>query len=217
MGVLLSIGFTVFMLVIAIVGLCFEAAITIMPYISGMFIVLLIYTEVPFADTLIPDHSAISYFFDLVIVETVIAALMHIRLIGEAAALLFSEIMVGIISMFILDSIEPDSIGYCIFVSVVYLLGNAVFLGANVGRHKSMEKNSPAGVIISSCMCAFIAYFIVAIPTELLWEKYISEFHPTAVGIFSVAYCVLRIVVCGGIILNGIYRVFQQHRSPITI
>lgn len=217
MGVLFSIGFTVFMLAIAVVGLCFEAAITIMPYISGMFIGLLIYTEVPFADTLIPGHLTISYFLILVIVETVIAALMHIRLFGEAAALLLSEIMVGIISMFILDSIEPDSIGYCIFVSVVYLLGNAVFLGANVGRHKSMEKNSPAGILISSCMCACIAYFIVAIPAELLWEKYISEFRPTAIGIFSVAYLIMRIVVCSGIISKGVLKVFQERRLPMII
>lgn len=217
MGVLLSIGFTIFMLAIAIVGLCFEAAITIMPYISGMFIGLLIYTEVPFADALIPGHLTISYFLILAIVETVIAALMHIRLIGEAAALLFSEIMVGIISMFILDSIEPDSIRYCIIISMVYLLGNAIFLGTNVVRHKSMEKNSPAGIIISSCMCACIAYFIVAIPAELLWEKYISEFHPTAVGVFSGAYLILRIVIFSGIISKGVLKVFQDRRLPMII
>lgn len=63
-----------------------------------------------------------NYCVILIIVEVIIAALMRIKWTGRAAALCFSEIMVGIISMFIFDAMKPDSIGYCVFITLVYLV-----------------------------------------------------------------------------------------------
>ena len=100
---------------------------------------------------------------------------MRIKWTGRAAALCFSEIMVGIISMFIFDAMKPDSIGYCVFITLVYLVGNLVFLTTNSSKYASEEKPVPAGIIISTLMYAIAAYFILAIPAELLWQKYIEQ------------------------------------------
>ena len=123
MMVLLSVGLVLLMAGVLIVTICFSAALSIMPYISGALISLVICTEVPFAKEIVPDHPFMNYCVILIIVEVIIAALMRIKWIGRATALCFNEIMVGIISMFILDAMKPDSIGYCVFITLVYLVG----------------------------------------------------------------------------------------------
>lgn len=55
-------------------------------------------------------------------------------------------------------------------------------------------------------MYAIAAYFILAIPAELLWQKYIEQTYPSAVVGFMVVYWALRIVICGGILVKGIMR-----------
>ena len=91
-----------------------------------------------------------NYCVIMIIVEVIIAALMRIKWTGRAAALCFSEIMVGIISMFIFDAMKPDSIGYCVFITLVYLVGNLVFLTTNSSKYASEEKPVPAGISICS-------------------------------------------------------------------
>lgn len=206
MMVLLSVGLVLLMAGVLIVTICFSAALSIMPYISGALLSLAICTEVPFAKEIVPDHPFMNYCVILIIVEVIIAALMRIKWTGRATALCFSEIMVGIISMFILDAMEPDSIGYCVFITLVYLVGNLVFLTTNSSKYASEEKPVPAGIIISTLMYAIAAYFILAIPAELLWQKYIEQTFPSAVVGFMVAYWTLRIVICGGILVKGIIR-----------
>lgn len=147
-----------------------------------------------------------NYCVILIIVGVIIAALMRIKWTGRAAALCFSEIMVGIISMFIFDAMKPDSIGYCVFITLVYLVGNLVFLTTNSSKYASEEKPVPAGIIISTLMYAIAAYFILAIPAELLWQKYIEQTFSSAVVGFMVVYWALRIVICGGILVKGIIR-----------
>ena len=63
-----------------------------------------------------------------------------------------------------------------------------------------------AGIIISTLMYAFAAYFILAIPAELLWQKYIEQTYPSAVGGFIVVYWGLRNLICGGILVKGFMR-----------
>ena len=55
-------------------------------------------------------------------------------------------------------------------------------------------------------MYALAVYFILAIPAELLWQKYIEQTYPSAVIGFMVVYWALRIVICGGIFVKGIIR-----------
>ena len=206
MMVLLSVGLVLLMAGVLIVTICFSAALSIMPYISGALISLVICTEVPFAKEIVPDHPFMNYCVILIIVEVIIAALMRIKWIGRATALCFNEIMVGIISMFILDAMKPDSMGYCVFITLVYLVGNLVFLTTNSSKYASEEKPVPAGIIISTLMYAIAGYFILAIPTELLWQKYIEQTFPSVVVGFMVVYWALRIVICGGILVKGIIR-----------
>ena len=111
-----------------------------------------------------------NYCVIMIIVEVIIAALMRIKWTGRAAALCFSEIMVGIISMFIFDAMKPDSIGYCVFITLVYLVGNLIFLTTNSSKYASEEKPVPAGIIISTLMYAIAACFILAIPRAFMAE-----------------------------------------------
>lgn len=205
-GAILSFGLILVIMAIYIIIACFTAALTIMPYISGMLISLLVSTQVPFAKNIIPGHPVMNYLSVLFVVEAVIGILMHLKWTGKATALCFSEIMVGIISMFILDSIKPDSVGFCVFATIVYMIGNIFFLASNSARYESKEKNTSVGIIISSIIYAVAAYFIVAIPAELLWQRYIENAKPAAVPVFNIIYLMIRILICGGIVVMGIKR-----------
>jgi len=153
-----------------------------------------------------------NYCIILFVVEVIIGVLMHTKGTSKATTLCFSEIMVGIISMFILDAMKPDSIGYCVFVTLIYLIGNLVFLAANSGRYTNEVKKTSAGIIVSSMIYAFAAYFILAIPTELLWQRYIQVAYPSAMPGFTMGYLVLRIIICGGIVAKGIMDI----KHPVT-
>lgn len=90
--------------------------------------------------------------------------------------------------------------------TILYYITNLVFLTTNSSKYASEEKPVPAGIIISTLMYALAAYFILAIPAELLWQKYIEQTYPSAVVGFMVVYWALRIVICGGIFVKGIIR-----------
>lgn len=80
----------------------------------------------------------------------------------------FLEEILGKCLFFILDAMKPGSIGYCVFITLVYLVDNLVFLTTNSSKYASEEKPVPAGIIISTLMYAIATYFILAIPVELL-------------------------------------------------
>lgn len=192
-----------------IISACFYAAMTIMPYISGALISLFICTELPWAGAIVPGHPVMNYFMILLVVEVVLALLMNIKATGRATALSFSEIMLAVISMVALDAIKPDSIGYCVFVTIVYLILNLVFLISNSSKYGTDQGDSPAGTVISSLIYAFSAYFVLAIPAELLWQKFIEANYSSVMPVFTVIYWIIRIVLCGGIVLLGIVRARQ--------
>ena len=66
MMVLLSVGLVLLMAGVLIITICFSAALSIMPYISGALISLAVSTEVPFAKGIVPDHENGWIFFDFV-------------------------------------------------------------------------------------------------------------------------------------------------------
>ena len=189
-----------------IISACFYAAMTIMPYISGALISLFICTEVPWAGRIVPGHPVMNYLMILLVVEVVVAVLMNIKATGRATALYFSEIMIAVISMIALDAMKPDSVGYCVFVTIVYLILNLVFLVSNSSKYRADKEDSPVGTVISSLICAFSAYFVLAIPAELLWQKFIEANYSPAMPVFTVIYWSLRISLCGGIVLLGILK-----------
>jgi hypothetical protein len=203
---ILTIIWIVVSIVFVVVSACFYAAMTIMPYISGALISLFLCTEVSWAGRIVLGHSVMNYLMVLLVVEAVVAVLMNIKATGKATALSFSEIMIAVISMIALDAIKPDSAGYCVFVTVVYLILNFIFLVSNSSKYGDDQENSPAGIVISSLISAFSAYFVLAIPAELLWQKFIEVNHPAAMPAFTVIYWILRIAVCGGIVFLGISR-----------
>lgn len=189
-----------------IISACFYAAMTIMPYISGALISLFICTEVAWAARIVPGHPVMNYLMVLLVVEVVVAVLMNIKATGKATALSFSEIMIAVISMIALDAMKPDSVGYCVFVTIVYLVLNLVFLVSNSSKYGTDQEDSPAGTVISSLIYAFSAYFVLAIPAELLWQKFIEANYSPAMPVFTVIYWILRISLCGGIVLLGILK-----------
>lgn len=192
-----------------IISACFYAAMTIMPYISGALISLFICTEVPWAGAIVPGHPVMNYLMILLVVEIELAVLMNIEATGRATALSFSEIMIAVISMIALDAIKPDSVGYCVFVTIVYLILNLVFLVSNSSKYGTNQENSSAGTVISSLIYALSAYFVLAIPAELLWQKFIEANYSSVMTVFTVIYWILRILLCGGIALLGIIKARQ--------
>ena len=193
-----------------IISTCVYAAMTIMPYISGALISLFICTEVQWATRLVPGHPVMNYLMVLLVVEVVVAVSMNIKATGRAVALSLSEIMIAVISMIALDARKPDSVGYCVFVTIVYMLLNLVFLVSNSSKYRADEEDCPVGAVISSLIYAFSAYFVLAIPAELLWQKFIETNYSVAMPAFTVIYWILRISLCGGIVLLGIQKALKN-------
>lgn len=190
-------------LFLALLAIVFMASLIFMPYLTGAVIGLVIYLEVPLAQSIVPGHPFMNYISILFVIEIIIAVLIHIKEIGDAVALCLSEVMVGTISMLLLNAAKPDSIGYCVFLTVAYLIGNSIYLGLNSVRYVC-QKTTTAGIMISSIMYAVTAYFVIAIPAELLWQKYIEVTYASMIAAFNVIYLALRILICGGIVFIGI-------------
>ena len=115
-------------LFLALLAIVFMASLIFMPYLTGAVIGLVIYLEVPLAQSIVPGHPFMNYISILFVIEIIIAVLIHIKEIGDAVALCLSEVMVGTISMLLLNAAKPDSIGYCVFLTVAYLIGNRLLL-----------------------------------------------------------------------------------------
>ena len=203
---ILTILWFVISAAVIIISVCFYAAMTIMPYISGALISLFICTEVSWAGRIVPGHPVMNYLMVLLVIEVVVALLMNIKATGRATALSLSEIMIAVISMIALDAMKPDSVGYCVFVTIAYLVLNLIFLVSNSAKYGTDQEDSPAGTVISSLIYAFSAYFVLAIPAELLWQKFIEANYSSVMPAFTVIYWILRISLCGGIVLLGILK-----------
>lgn len=107
-------------------------AMFIAPYAGGALISVAVCEEVPGAKNLVPGHAALNYLMVLLIVEVVIVFLVHLPQLSTAITVLLSSFFLCAMGYVILDQFKPDSIGFCIVLSVLYVIAVGLIIKLNL-------------------------------------------------------------------------------------
>lgn len=109
----------------------------------------------------------------LALVEAGIAVLMHIKHVSRAVITFFCCVFMGAIGAVVFEGLTPDSMGYCLFVSVVYLLLSVFAVRVNL-RNLPEERGSRgilAG-ILSGALYGLSAVSLFGFLAEGIWKPY---------------------------------------------
>ena len=100
----------------------FGFIILYMPYAVGFLVSLILCNTNSAIQALIPGHPWMSFVSVLALTEALIAILTHIKQISCSFIIFSCSVFTGLVGAIAFESMNPDSVAYCIFVSVVYLL-----------------------------------------------------------------------------------------------
>lgn len=196
-----AVIFTIIELVISVgivVAACvFTALARFMPYVTGLFTSVLLYFTQDWTKKMVPGHPWMNFITVLVATELIILALTHLQKVGKAVTFALSELFIAIVGGMIFMSLKPDSIGYCAFVTAVYAALTAFFLITNISRYDlddyDFEELGVVTRIITGAIYTASAYFVIAMPAEILWKKYFETVGTT--DGFGVAYLLIRMAL----------------------
>jgi len=196
-----AVIFTIIELVISVgivVAACvFTALARFMPYVTGLFTSVLLYFTQDWTKKMVPGHPWMNFITVLVATELIILALTHLQKVGKAVTFALSELFIAIVGGMIFMSLKPDSIGYCAFVTAVYAALTAFSLITNISRYDlddyDFEELGVVTRIITGAIYTASAYFVIAMPAEILWKKYFETVGTT--GGFGVAYLLIRMAL----------------------
>lgn len=182
---------------IVVAACVFTALARFMPYVTGLFASILVYFTQGWTRKMIPGHPWMNFITVLVATELIILALTHLPKVGKAVTFALSELFIAIVGGMIFMSLKPDSIGYCVFATTVYAALTAFFLITNISRYDlydyDFEELGVVTRIITGAIYTASAYFVIAMPAEILWKKYFETVGTT--GGFGAAYLLIRIAL----------------------
>lgn len=175
-----------------------------MPYALGAVIALLVDTQIPLVQHWIPGHPVMNYIAVLALVEIAIGILLHIRQTRKAVTVLCCSAFIWFVSVLILEELHADSVGYCIFVSVVYTAIASFCIMLNL---RSVPLNRQSGnllcIILSGCMYGISAALLLSAPLDSVWKNYLvaagvtegrfDQFLDLACGIAAITAVVLTV------------------------
>ncbi|MDD5847035.1 MAG: hypothetical protein PUD05_06900 [Lachnospiraceae bacterium] len=174
------------LLILFILGIYITAAflkVTLfyMPYVLGGIASLIICSQNPGIQTWIPGHPWMCYFTILALVEAVIAILMHINHISRAVITFCCSVFTGVLGAVIFEELAPDSTGYCVFVSIVYLVLSTFAIRLNLRNipEESRSRGVPAGVV-SGVLYGLSAACIFGFLAEGVWKPYFVSLGKSA-------------------------------------
>lgn len=196
-----TVIFTIIELAISVgivVAACvFTALARFMPYVTGLFASILVYFTQDWTKKMIPGHPWMNFITVLVAIELIVLALTHLPKVRKAVIFALSELFIAIIGGMIFMSLKPDGIGYCAFVTAVYVALTAFFLITNISKYDlddyDFEELGVVTRIITGAIYTAAAYFVIAMPAEILWKKYFETVGTT--GGFGAAYLLIRIAL----------------------
>ena len=151
----------------------FGFIILYMPYAVGFLVSLVLCNTNPAIQALIPGHPWMSFISVLALTEALIAILTHIKQISCSFIIFSCSVFTGLVGAIAFESMNPDSVAYCIFVSVVYLLLTGFALLLNM-------RNLPEAVdhkvlpmrLISGIFYGLSVAIIFGVPARGIWRPY---------------------------------------------
>lgn len=195
----LAIGIILYLIYMAVCIAAAAMSLTLlyMPYVLGGIASLIIYSQNLGIQTWIPGHPKMCLIVILAIVELGIAVLMHMRHVSKAAITFFCCAFMGAIGAVVFEGLTPDSVGYCLFVSVVYLFLSAFAVQLNF-RNLPEEQGSRGVLagIISGVLYGLSAISIFGFLAEGIWKPFFVGLHhsPERIEVVINGMCVIGAV-----------------------
>ena len=151
----------------------FGFIILYMPYAVGFLVSLILCNTNPAIQALIPGHPWMSFVSVLALTEALIAIMTHIKQISCSFIIFSCSVFTGLVGAIAFESMNPDSVAYCIFVSVVYLLltGFALLLNMRNLPENVIYKTLPMR-IISGIFYGLSVAIIFGVLTRGIWKPY---------------------------------------------
>lgn len=164
-------------LMLIIASFIFTGLMRYMPYLTGAFISALICASVPASGTSVPGPQGMTFLLVLIAVEAGIFILMHIPQVGGAFSLILSELFIAVSGSLILQKLQPDSLGYCLLVTVCYLAVSTFFLISNLRCGRNFTGSRPEKRAIPVRLLVTVLYVctgivMLAVPVKYLWMNY---------------------------------------------
>ena len=175
--------FFVVCIIISVIGIGAYMA----PYAGGALASVAVCETVPGAKGLVPGHTFLNYLVILLIVETIIILLMHVPSISRSVNVLSTSFFLCVVGFAIMDQLHPDSIGFCILMSVIYAGGVAVVLWNSIDKWDMDEGDGNLILKIIASAIYGLAGIVVAFPANWIWMKY----YESGVICSFVVFCVM--------------------------
>ena len=176
--------FVTICVVISVIGIGAYVA----PYAGGALASVMVCETVPGAKGLVPGHTFLNYLVILAIVETIIILLMHVPSVSRAVNVLATSFFLCVVGFPIMDHLHPDSIGFCIVMSVIYAVGATVVLWNSINEWDNDDCDGNLVLRLIVCAIYGFAGIVLSFPLiEGIWMKYYE-----GGTIYSfVAFCVM--------------------------
>lgn len=176
--------FFVVCVIISVIGIGAYMA----PYAGGALVSVMVCETVPGAKGLVPGHTFLNYLVVLLIVETVMVLLMHVPSISRSVNVLSTSFFLCVVGFPIMDHLHPDSIGFCILMSVIYAGGVTIVLWNSIDKWDIDDGDGNLAQRLIACAIYGFAGIVISFPLiGGIWMKYYEggEIYP------FVAFCVM--------------------------
>ena len=198
MSIVLSLVVTAIAVFLFIALVVFKALFEYMPYVCGGLASICIYAGAPETRKKIPGQPMMGFLVILAIIELIAFLLLSVKQINKALVISSTAFLLALIGVVIFEGMEPDSIGFCTVVTMVYFLLSIICLLCNVARYST--NNNDTGNVFSKLANAFLyvvaADSLIAGVGGFLWKPYFEILGGKSYDYFNMAYILVQIIVC---------------------
>ncbi|SEA20055.1 hypothetical protein SAMN02745687_02122 [Lachnospiraceae bacterium NK3A20] len=174
MGVVIGILMLLIMVIFSFVAMTVEAILFYMPYALGAALSAMAFALVPGVQGWIPGHPWLCFLSVLAMMEVLIAIFMHIRQLARPFIALCCAVFVGFAGAIVFDSLTADSVGYCIFMTVVFEAVAFLIIGINQRNiQETVSRRNLFCSILAGIMYGLSVMILVNAPADILWKHYL--------------------------------------------
>lgn len=184
----------VLFLIIAIEALvqAFEIVFTSLPYVCMIILSTLLFLALEGLQNLIPGHGVMSYISVLAVFLFITFLLTRIKQISFSFVILCCTFLLCFIFAIYANGARPDSIAYCIFVSVAFSVVLFVAVGLNLvkyGQENEEIRNWFFSIVAGILNALTVSCYIIAV--GLLWDSYFTLMSDEAGAVFGTIHFIL--------------------------
>ena len=168
---------TLGVVVIAIVFAALGATMTVLPYISGLVVALLLTYIFPGLREIVPGEHGLSIFMVVLFVEFLVAGGVYYHKTSKAMILCSSMFFIGLAMVLVGGSLKYASWQKAAAVTIIYIIAAGIVLGSNLtnlGTDCFDERGWVSSFLVGilHALTVGINLFVVF---GCIWEKYVEK------------------------------------------